>query len=91
MKDNGYRPPTGKPTMGAHARGGGAMVAGVDYFAGYPITPQTELLEFIAEELPAHGGLFQQLGDEISSIMAVFGAAACGAGSGCDAGGGNAS
>lgn len=58
--------------------GVGAMVAGVDYFAGYPITPQTELLEFIAEELPAHGGLFQQLGDEISSIMTVFGAAACG-------------
>ncbi|MYF03782.1 MAG: 3-methyl-2-oxobutanoate dehydrogenase subunit beta, partial [Holophagales bacterium] len=47
--------------MGAHAMGIGAMVAGLDYFAGYPITPQTELLEYVAEALPEHGGVFQQL------------------------------
>ena len=78
MSEQPFVPPVGKPTMGAHAMGIGAMVAGLDYFAGYPITPQTELLEYVAESLPEHGGVFQQLGDEISSVMAVFGAAACG-------------
>jgi 2-oxoglutarate ferredoxin oxidoreductase subunit alpha len=78
VKDNGFVPPIGKPLMGAHAMGVGAMVAGLDYFTGYPITPQTELLEYISQALPRHGGVFQQLGDEISSIMAIFGAAACG-------------
>ena len=78
MKDNGFTPPIGKPTMGAHAMGIGSMVAGLDYFTGYPITPQTELLEYISQALPEHGGIFQQLGDEISSIMAIFGAACCG-------------
>ena len=78
MSEKPFEAPIGKPTMGAHAMGIGAMVAGLDYFAGYPITPQTELLEYVAEALPEHGGVFQQLGDEISSVMAVFGAAACG-------------
>ena len=78
MKDNGFKPPIGKPVMGAHAMGIGAMMAGLDYFTGYPITPQTELLEYISQALPEHGGVFQQLGDEISSIMAIYGAAACG-------------
>jgi 2-oxoglutarate ferredoxin oxidoreductase subunit alpha len=73
-----FEPPVGKPVMGAHAMGVGAMVARCRYFAGYPITPQTELLEYVAEHLPRHGGVFQQMGDEISSIMAVFGAAAAG-------------
>ena len=44
MKDNGFEAPIGKPVMGAHAMGIGAMMAGLDYFTGYPITPQTELL-----------------------------------------------
>ncbi len=78
MSEKPFVPPVGKPTMGAHAMGIGAMVADLDYFAGYPITPQTELLEYVAEALPEQGGVFQQLGDEISSVMAVFGAAACG-------------
>jgi 2-oxoglutarate ferredoxin oxidoreductase subunit alpha len=78
VKDNGFEPPIGKPVMGAHAMGIGAMMAGLDYFTGYPITPQTELLEYISQALPQHGGVFQQLGDEISSIMAIYGAAACG-------------
>ena len=78
MRDNGFVPPIGKPLMGAHAMGVGAMVAGLDYFTGYPITPQTELLEYVSQALPEHGGVFQQLGDEISSIMAIYGAAACG-------------
>jgi len=64
--------------MGSHALGIGAMMAGCRYFAGYPITPQTELLEYLSQVLPEHGGVFQQLGDELSSVMAVFGAAVAG-------------
>ena len=73
MSDNAFTAPIGKPAMGV-----GAMVAGCDYFTGYPITPQTELLEYISQALPKHGGTFQQMGDEISSIMALFGASAAG-------------
>jgi 2-oxoglutarate/2-oxoacid ferredoxin oxidoreductase subunit alpha len=65
--------------MGSHAMGLGAVAAGCRYFAGYPITPQTELLEYMSQALPPRGGVFQQLNDEISSIMACFGAAAAGA------------
>jgi 2-oxoglutarate ferredoxin oxidoreductase subunit alpha len=78
MSDAKFRPPIGQPTMGAHAVGIGAMMAGCRYFAGYPITPQTELLEYVSQALPEHGGVFQQLGDELSSVMAVFGAAVAG-------------
>ncbi|MCB9557607.1 MAG: 3-methyl-2-oxobutanoate dehydrogenase subunit beta [Deltaproteobacteria bacterium] len=68
-----------KLMCGAHAMGLGAMAANCRYFAGYPITPQTELLEYMSQALPAAGGIFQQLNDEISSIMACFGASASGA------------
>ena len=78
MSAPGFIPPIGRPTMGAHAMGVGAMVAGCDYFTGYPITPQTKLLEYISQALPEQGGTFQQMGDEISSIMALFGASAAG-------------
>jgi 2-oxoglutarate ferredoxin oxidoreductase subunit alpha len=78
MTTDDFRPPVGKPTMGAHAMGIGAVMADCSYFAGYPITPQTELLEYVSQALPEHGGVFQQLGDELSSIMAVFGAAVAG-------------
>ena len=64
---------------GAHSIGLGAIAAGCRYFAGYPITPQTELLEYMSQALPQSGGVFQQLNDEISSIMACFGASAAGA------------
>jgi 2-oxoglutarate ferredoxin oxidoreductase subunit alpha len=64
--------------MGAHAMGIGAVLAGCRYFAGYPITPQTEVLEYVSQAIPAQGGVFQQLGDELSSVMAVFGAAIAG-------------
>lgn len=70
--------PVGRPVMGAHAMGMGAVLAGCDYFAGYPITPQTELLEYVSQALPRQGAVFQQLADEISSIMACYGAAAAG-------------
>ncbi|MCS7258988.1 MAG: 2-oxoacid:acceptor oxidoreductase subunit alpha [candidate division WOR-3 bacterium] len=56
----------------------GALKAGVRFFAGYPITPSTEIAEVMAEELPKVGGIFIQMEDEIASICAVIGAGASG-------------
>lgn len=56
----------------------GALRAGVRFFAGYPITPSTEIAEFIAQELPKLGGIFIQMEDEIASICAMNGARAAG-------------
>ena len=73
-------PPTAAKLMnGCHAMGLGAIRAGCQYVAAYPITPQTEYLEYMSQALPQTGGVFQQLNDEISSIMACYGAAAAGA------------
>lgn len=52
----------------------GAIAAGVRFFAGYPITPSSEIAESLAEMLPRHGGKFIQMEDEISSMAAVIGA-----------------
>ncbi|MDR1243224.1 MAG: 2-oxoacid:acceptor oxidoreductase subunit alpha [Deltaproteobacteria bacterium] len=52
----------------------GAMYAGVSFFAGYPITPSTEIAELLAEKLPLAGGAFIQMEDEISAMCAVCGA-----------------
>ncbi len=56
-----------------------ALDAGVRFFAGYPITPSTEIAEWMARELPALGGKFIQMEDEIASISAVIGASLTGA------------
>ncbi|KXS42976.1 MAG: 2-oxoglutarate ferredoxin oxidoreductase subunit alpha, partial [Candidatus Frackibacter sp. T328-2] len=48
----------------------GAMLAGIQFFAGYPITPSSEIMEGLAERLPQNGGKFIQMEDEISSIAA---------------------
>ncbi|UCD16919.1 MAG: 2-oxoacid:acceptor oxidoreductase subunit alpha [Candidatus Zixiibacteriota bacterium] len=56
----------------------GALYAGVEFFAGYPITPSTEIAEGMARELPRRGGKFIQMEDEIGSIAAVIGAANAG-------------
>lgn len=52
----------------------GALAAGCRFFAGYPITPATEVSEGMAIKLPALGGTFIQMEDEIASIGAVIGA-----------------
>ena len=52
----------------------GALAAGCRFFAGYPITPSTEIAEVMARELPKVGGKFIQMEDEIASIAAVLGA-----------------
>ena len=57
----------------------GALYAGLRFFAGYPITPSTEVAEHLAERLPAVGGQFIQMEDEIASMCAVCGASLAGA------------
>jgi 2-oxoglutarate ferredoxin oxidoreductase subunit alpha len=52
----------------------GALAAGCRFFAGYPITPSSEIAEILSRELPRLGGKFIQMEDEIASIAAVIGA-----------------
>jgi len=52
----------------------GAIRAGCRFFAGYPITPSSEVAEVMARELPKVGGTFIQMEDEIASMGAVIGA-----------------
>ena len=56
----------------------GALYAGVRFFAGYPITPSTEIAEHLSEERPRVGGRFVQMEDEIASMCAVCGASLAG-------------
>jgi len=56
-----------------------AIAAGVRFFAGYPITPATEITEGMASKLPGVGGVFVQMEDEIGSIAACIGASVAGA------------
>jgi 2-oxoglutarate/2-oxoacid ferredoxin oxidoreductase subunit alpha len=56
----------------------GAIYAGMRFFAGYPITPSTEIAEGCARELPKIGGRFIQMEDEIGSIAAAIGASVAG-------------
>lgn len=53
----------------------GALYAGCRFFAGYPITPASEIAETLSEELPKVGGSYVQMEDELGSIAAVIGAA----------------
>ncbi len=52
----------------------GAIYAGCRFFAGYPITPATEILQFLAREMPKFGGVVIQAEDEISAMGMVIGA-----------------
>ena len=56
----------------------GALYAGLDFFAGYPITPSTEVAELLSYRLPARGGRFIQMEDELSSMCAIIGASLTG-------------
>ena len=55
-----------------------AIAAGVNFFAGYPITPSTEIAETMAKLLPKTGGKFIQMEDEIASMGAILGASLAG-------------
>jgi 2-oxoglutarate ferredoxin oxidoreductase subunit alpha len=56
----------------------GAIAAGCRFFAGYPITPATEVAERMAERLPEVNGRYIQMEDEIASLGAVVGASLAG-------------
>ncbi len=56
----------------------GALYAGLDFYAGYPITPSSEIAELLAYRLPVAGGKFIQMEDEIASLCAIIGASLTG-------------
>jgi 2-oxoglutarate ferredoxin oxidoreductase subunit alpha len=64
---------------GNEATAFGALHAGCSFFAGYPITPSTEILQLLAEWLPKIGGTCLQTEDELAAIGAVVGASFAGA------------
>lgn len=70
MSDNGRV----RLMQGNEACAEAAIVAGCRFFAGYPITPATEIAEILAERLPQVGGTFIQMEDELASMAAVIGA-----------------
>jgi 2-oxoglutarate ferredoxin oxidoreductase subunit alpha len=61
-------------TMGDIASAEGALSAGCRYFGGYPITPATEIAEWMSQRMPELGGAYVQYEDEIASITSVIGA-----------------
>ena len=64
--------------QGNEAIARGALYAGLQFFAGYPITPSTEIAEILSEKLPKLGRKFLQMEDEISSMCAIIGASLTG-------------
>jgi len=60
--------------QGNEACAKGAIHAGCRFFAGYPITPSTEIIELLAKEMQQVGGAFIQMEDEIASACAIIGA-----------------
>lgn len=63
---------------GNEACGEGAIIAGCRFFGGYPISPSSEIAEFMSRRLPLVGGTFIQMEDEIASIGAILGASLAG-------------
>jgi 2-oxoglutarate/2-oxoacid ferredoxin oxidoreductase subunit alpha len=63
-----------KLMQGNEAIAMGAVAAGCRFYAGYPITPSTEVAEVLSRELPRVGGKFIQMEDEIASMAAIIGA-----------------
>ena len=59
---------------GNHAAAEGALAAGCKFFAGYPITPSTEIAERFSRRIPFLGGVFIQMEDELASMNAILGA-----------------
>ena len=63
---------------GNHAIAEAAIRAGCRFFAGYPITPQSEIVEYMSSRMPEVGGTFIQSESELAGISMVYGAASCG-------------
>ncbi len=59
--------------LGDHACAEGAILAGCRFFAGYPITPATEIAERMSVRLPQVGGVYAQMEDELASMNAILG------------------
>ncbi len=76
MSEPSRSPSDSRPVvmMGNAAAAEGALAAGCCFFAGYPITPSSEIMEIMASRLPGQGGVFIQMEDEIASISAMIGA-----------------
>ena len=70
--------PSIKFLQGNEAIAEGAIYAGLKFYAGYPITPSTEITEILSERLPRVGGKFIQMEDEIASMCAIIGASLTG-------------
>ncbi len=64
--------------MGSEALVRGAIYAGVRFYAGYPITPATEIAEYMSQLLPRVGGIFVQTEDELAAINMAIGASVAG-------------
>ena len=64
--------------QGNEAVARGALAAGCNFFAGYPITPASEITEIMSRELPSRGHSFIQMEDEIASMGACIGASLAG-------------
>lgn len=73
MNSKGY-----KLVQGNEACVEGALAAGMRFFAGYPITPSTEIAEISSQKLPKIGGKFIQMEDELASIAAIIGGSLAG-------------
>lgn len=65
--------------QGNQAMAEGAIYAGARFYAGYPITPSSEIAEECSKTMPKVGGVYMQMEDEIASIAAVIGASLAGA------------
>lgn len=66
---------TVKLVQGNEACAYGALYAGCTFYSGYPITPSSEIMEILAQELPKRNGVFIQMEDEIASVCTMIGAA----------------
>ncbi len=75
---NDHTPGKARLLQGNEAIVEGALYAGCRFFAGYPITPATEISEIMSYRLPAVDGTFIQMEDEIASMGAVIGASLAG-------------
>jgi len=72
--DTGRAKAVARLLSGNAACAAGAIAAGCTFFAGYPITPSSEIAERLAKLLPQNGGVFVQMEDEIAAMAAVIGA-----------------
>jgi 2-oxoglutarate ferredoxin oxidoreductase subunit alpha len=72
---------TGKKLLlrGNEALAEAAVAAGCRFYAGYPVTPQNEIPEYLSRRMPQTGGIFIQAESELAAINMVYGAAAAGA------------